>query len=169
MTLENIFNDIASRMIKGLMFHDQLAQVFLFLGMPKYEKAQYDQYREESDRYHDVCHFYGTRSNKLLRAASVGNVEIIPSNWYDYTRMDMSFPTRKQTIKEMFEKWIAWEEETKRLFEVSYCELIELHEVAYADRVLMYIQSADEEIERVRRDYLEMKSTDFDMPSIVSK
>ena len=45
MTVEEIFNKIASHMVEGIMYHDEFAKAYDFLGLYGYAK------------YHDFHHF----------------------------------------------------------------------------------------------------------------
>ena len=41
---------------------------------------------------------------------------IIPDSWYKYTSMDVDASTKRNAIKDLTEKWINWERETKTLY-----------------------------------------------------
>ena len=51
MTIEEIFNKIAAHMIEGIMYHDEFAKVYDFLGLWGYARCQDYHHLEEEQSY----------------------------------------------------------------------------------------------------------------------
>lgn len=77
----NIFKDLSSRMVKGLMIHDQLNQYFLFLNLPGYSMCQKYHYIKESINYQYLNDFYIQNYGKLIPTDAISNPNLIPLEW----------------------------------------------------------------------------------------
>ena len=51
--------------------------------------------------------------NRLVREDNVESVRSIPTSWYNYTRQQVDGATRKQAVKDAFQKWYEWPKQTK--------------------------------------------------------
>lgn len=163
MTTENVFSTLATHMLEGIMFHDQVCQIYMFLGMYGYAALHEKQFIEESCNYRDLVYYYNTRHNKLLRQGEINAKDIIPTSWYEYSQHDVSPPTKQQTVKETFDKWIAWEKGTKKLLENMYSELMVLGEVADAQEISVYLDKVDKELEQAEEEELKLKTVAYDL------
>lgn len=167
MTLEEIFSQIAQHMVVGLMVHSQLNDYFNFLGLKGYSKCHEYHYFEENSNYKKICNYYITHYNKLVLDQPFKNPGIIPTNWLNYTRQDVSIDIRKTATKNGFDKWIQWEKDTKKLYEQYYKELIALNEEAAAFELKKYIIDVDYELAEAEQQLLFLNAMDFSMPDII--
>lgn len=72
-------------------------------------------------------------------------------------------------MREAFEKWYAWEKETKEFYEKQFKILTDNYKIADADKVNELICKVDEELKYVTREMLEYKAVDYDMDYIMFK
>lgn len=169
MTVDEIFSQIATHMIKGLMYHHQLSEYYLFLGLPGYCECHEYHYMEESCTFNKTCQFFLTHFNKLLPLGQARDPEVIPSSWYKYAREDVDTSTRRTGVKTGLEKWVAWETETKNLYEKMYNELTAINEIAAAHYVKELIKDVNEELDHAKEYHLNKKIIDFDMIAIMDE
>lgn len=167
MTVDEIYGQLASHMIKGMMFHEQLANYYDFLGLKGYKRCHEYHYLEETIAYRCLCRYFINHHNKLVPSYDVEDPQAIPQNWYRYTRSDVDITTRINAVKNGVEHWVNWEKETKKLYERMYKELIDIDEVASAMKIKSFICDVDEELKRAERKYIKLKAVDFDMSVII--
>ena len=55
MTIEQVFSRLATRMIGGMMFHEQLMNAYLFMGLPGYAKCHEYHYISETNECFISC------------------------------------------------------------------------------------------------------------------
>ena len=91
---------------------------------------------------------------------------MIPSNWENYTRFQVDNSTRKSAVKEAFEKWYQWENETKMFLESQFKTLAEASKIADADKVNEMICGVDQELKELTRELLSLRAVDYD-PSYI--
>lgn len=169
MTIDEIFTNIAKKMVEGLMFHSQLHDYFLFLGLEGYAESQKYHYFEESANYKRMGCYYLKHFNKIIAESGFTNPRVIPENWAKYTRMDVNMATRKTAIQTGFERWINWEKEVKTSYEQMYNELVALKEIAAAAELQHYIQDVDFELASANQKFLELRSIDFNITDIIDE
>lgn len=169
MTIEEIFSFISARMIEGLMVHSQISDYFCFLGLEGYALCHKYHYFEENSNYRKINHYYLTHYNQLIPDRPFSNPNIIPADWYKYKRQDVDMSVRKASIKAGFEKWVKWEKESKKSYELYYQELLKLNEVAAASELQKYIIDVDNELADAENKLLTLSSIDFDITTIIEE
>jgi len=169
MTLDEIFSELSSHMVKGIMLHSQMASYYDFLQLKGYVRCHEYHFISESNSYRKLNRYYLNHCNKLIHETRVENPEIIPENWYKYSRMDVDIDTKKNAIKTAMNKWISWETETKELFERVYCELLDLNEIATALFIGEFVKDVDEELKWADRECLDLMSVNYDMTYILER
>lgn len=169
MTVNEIFTQLDSHMVEGLMFHAQLSDYFCFLGLTGYQICQLYHYYEENSNYRKLSDYCLKHCDKLITQQSIPNPRVIPESWYQYSRKDVNTSTRKNSIQTGYEKWIQWEADTKKLYEKLYQDLISLDEISIAEEVAKYIRDVDEEHAKAYQKHLELKAIDYNISDIINE
>lgn len=169
MTVEEIFNKIAAHMRKGLMVHDQLASIYGFLNLKGYKKCHEYHFLEETYNYRRFINFYSDVFHKLIINNTVEEPSLIPLNWLKYTKIDVDINTRRTAIKETMKQWVEWEQEAKKLWEISYKELYELGEVYAAQIIQTFLQDTSEELIIAQTKQIYLESDGYDMSFILDE
>ena len=169
MTINEIYQHIISHMIKGMMVHEQMANYYDFLGLQGYKTCHEFHYMEESFAYREVCHYFISHFNMLIQESKFENPNIVPNTWYKYKRGDVDGNTKRQTVKQGFNKWIKWEQDTKLLYEQMYKEMMDLNEIASALFFKKFICDVDKELEEAEQKNLNLKSVDYNITYIMDR
>ena len=172
MPFEEICKLIAQRLLQGCMNHEQFANYYDFIGLKGYKLFLFYYFFEQMHGYRQFMTYYIQHQDRLISdytSESLTSFSILPSNWYDYKREDMDVNTRRSAVKSGIEKYVRWEEDTKKFLEDMYTQAIQQGFVAIGIQIKKYICSVEQEIEKAKITYLELKATDYDMPTIVSK
>lgn len=174
MAVEDICRLIAQRLLQGTMYHEQFANYYNFLGLLGYKTYHEFQFYEQNNNYKEFLTYFINHYDKLIPNAfssdsSLTSFSIIPTNWYEYKRDDMDNNTRRNAVKSGLEKYVRWETQTKKFFEDMYNQSTQIGEVALGLKVKCFIENVDKEIEKAQKEYLEIKATDYDLPTIVTK
>lgn len=167
MTVEEIYSATSEHMLKGMMLHEQLADYYLFLGLCGYKRFHERQYKLESEGYRKLHRYFIEHHHKLIRRPAVSPDDIIPQSWYSHDRFDVDTSTVRKGVKEGLERWVAWERETKMVFEQMYDELVHIGEIASAMFFREYICDVDEELKTAENYWQEKKINDYSIESIM--
>lgn len=162
MELRDIFSEISSHAIKGMMFHDQLASYFGFLSLNGFKKEQEDRFISESMEYRRIMDYFVSHYNQLIPEAEIENPSVIPSGWYGHKREDVDTSTRRSAVKEAYDHWITWERETKSLYEKSVKELHDMGFIAASLAVSSMVASVDHELALAEQKRMELEACDYD-------
>ena len=169
MTVKEIFSELLAHKIKGMMIHEQMANYYHFLGLKGFMKCHECHYFEESLSYRDLCSFYIRKYNMLPSHVDIDDPGMIPDSWFKYERQDVDTNTKRTAVKNGMEKWIAWEKDTKELFERSFMQLYELNDITGAMKIKKMLKDVNKEIECAEQESLNLNSVNFDISYIVSQ
>lgn len=164
-----VFNKISNRMLTGIMFHEQMADYFDFLDLRGLKRMHENQSFKEMGAHRGLHRFVINHCGKLIDDSSIPVVAYIPQSWYNATRTNVDNSTRRQAVKEAFEKWHNLEVETKQIFEESFKELTENGKIMDANKVNELICNVSEELKMLCRKLLEYKSVDYNMAYIMNQ
>lgn len=167
MAIDKVYSKLAAHMIKGMMFHEQLANYYDFLGLEGYKRCHEYHFFCESKSYRLVNRYYINHHNKLIDSEKVEDPQVIPSSWFKYSRQDVDNGTRASAVKSGIESWIEWERSTKKCYEQMYLELIQDEAVASALFIKKLICDVDNELKYAERKYLRLEAVDYDMTVII--
>ena len=167
MTVEEIFNKIASHMVEGIMYHDEFAKAYDFLGLYGYAKCHDFHHFEEELNYRALSHYYATHYFKLLQLEPLKQPELITATWLKYSSQAVDINTKRNAIKELTNKWIVWEQNTKRCYSEMYKALIEIDEVAAALKISKFLSDVDKELHIIQKKLLELEAINYDLTVII--
>ena len=169
MTPEEIFSELSGHMIKGLMIHDQMADYYDFLSLRGYKRCHEYHYKKEMRGYRGLHRYFINHYNRLIEEKRVEDPEAIPASWLRYTRQEVDAQTKRSAIRTGIEKWVAWEKETKALYQKAYRDLIEAKEEAAALFIQKYIEDVDCELKWAERKALELETIDYNLSYIIGE
>lgn len=169
MTADEIFTQLCAHMIEGLMIHDQMASSYGFLNLCGYQKCHEYHYYHESYNYRCLYDYYLSHYHKLVKEAAIENPNIIPPNWYKYTRPDVDANTKRAAVKDLIKKWVDWEKDTKAKLEHAYKELYDLGDISAALKIAYFLNDASKELEYAESKMIDMENIGYDLGAIVNE
>ena len=169
MTVEEIFKNLSTHMIKGVMIHEQMANYYDFLNLHGYKRCHEYHMMKEMCSHRSLCRYYINHYNKLIPEDEFDTPAFIPESWYSHVRQDVDTATIKTSVKTGLVKWVEWERDTKALYQQMYSELIALNEIASAMKVKEFICDVDCELKKAERYLLSKEAVGYDIVMIVSE
>ena len=95
--------------------------------------------------------------------------DVIPQNWYKYTRYDVDSNTKRQAVKDGYKKWLDYEKETKQ-FLVEMAKYLEQIGEREASRKLDYlVDNVEKEIEHAEQKVIALENTNYDINYILQE
>lgn len=169
MTVEEIFQQLSERQIKGVMFHDYLVDYFSFLNLHGYKRMSEYHADHEMKSFRKIHSYFIDHYNKLVPDIRFENTEVIPQSWYEHVKSDVDINTKRTGVRDAFVKWKDWEAGTKKFYEQMYKELCDLGEIASAIMVSKLVEAVDGELKWVCRKYLDLEAADYSMAYILDE
>lgn len=159
---EDVYELINARQITALMFHDKMADMFDFLGLRGFKRMHEYQYFVESAEHRALKRYYLNHHGKLLPDSEVDAISVVPEDWYQYNRMDVTPSIRRQAVQTAFESYLDWEAGTKALYSKMASYLLSWNNVADFNKVNELVKDVDMELKHLERIYLRLKSVEYD-------
>lgn len=166
MTIEEIFSKLISHMEQGVQYHQTLAKAYDFIGLWGFSKCQLYHQFEELQGKQQLQHYYAAHYFKLIQTENLNTPEIIPANWYKYTTQDVDANTKKNAVKDLMTKWVAWERSTKEFYQNMRRELDALNELDAAQRLDKYICDVSHELHNVEKMIIKLETIGYDLITI---
>lgn len=157
-----IFSDINAHMVSGVMLHDQLYQMFLFLRLYKFAKEQKKRYDEETKSRRALNKYYICHRGCMLSDSKVNASSVIPIEWYQKSRYDMQPEDIRKAVNFALSTWCNWEKETKDFYSVSYHKLFDNGFMAEANYVSKLLDDVDNELAEAEDLLLYFEAMNFD-------
>lgn len=167
MDVQSICKEIIARSLQGLMFHDRLISYFEFLNLDGYAMCHKYHYLEESLRYRDFYDFCISFYCKLIPDSDIRPDDVIPASWYNNLQWDVDNDLKKNSINNGFKVWWNWENGTLDFYQQKYKELINLGEIALAERVEVLIADVAQERIEIQKQHLQLRAIDYDLSQVV--
>lgn len=167
MEIAKIFSELSSHLVEGLMLHDQLCSIYLYLGLEGYAECHKYQLLAESVNYRKLQDFFVTRYERMIPESKVTNPQLVDDSFFE--RRDLSPENVKKHIMYALKTWIEWEETSKDLFEKMWTDCIELGEVNAAEFIMALIHDVDSELVRAKSHEAKKIMTDFDLVEIAGE
>lgn len=159
---KEVFSAINAHQVTALMLHDEMADLFDFLGLRGFKRMHEYQYLVESAEHRALKRYYLNHHGMLLPEEEINPVEVIPDDWYQYNRMDVTPVIRKQAVQTAMEQYRAWEADTKELYQKCAAYLLAWKKVADFNKVNDLVKDVDMELKYLERLCIELKAVDYD-------
>ena len=169
MTVEEIYQDLSSHLLTGIMMHEQMSDYFDFLNLHGYKRCHEYHALCEMKSYKKLHKYFINHFNRLIEVDTFSNPDVIPSSWYRYTRQDVDTNTKRNAVKAGIEKWVSWEEETKKKYEKAYTDFMEMGEIVAAKEIACYAHNSAKELKYARRKHLDLVACDYSISYILGE
>lgn len=168
MELQETMDKLASHMVSGMMFHEQMAEYYLFLNLEGYAKCHEYHFLDETCNYRKFCKFYTKHFQRLIHT-KIEVEQYIPESWYKYTRLDADKSTVQSSVKSGLEMWVDWERKTKKMYEEVYAQLVEANEVDAAIYIGKLVKCVSNELEKVEAYLIKKNIVDYNISDILAE
>ena len=168
MTTEEVFSMLDARGIKGMMFHQQMADYFDFLNLRGYKRLHEYRFLSESAELRGLHRYYINHYNRLIPQRDPGDPKAIPDSWYRYSRQDVGPADKKKFILSAFHDWVEWETETKKIYEDAWNALCSNKDYAAVNKISKCLADVDMELKKATRMCITLKDVDADLDYVLT-
>lgn len=164
----SIFARINAHLIEGIMFHDQMYELYLFIRLYSFASLHKKQYFSESKTRKRLNKYFITHRNMLIEETKLNTSSIIPVEWYSKDRFSITPDDVRKATMYSVSSWVEWEKRTKELYTEGYNKLMELGFAAEADFILSIIRDVDEELAYAESLQLRLEAIGYDVIEILA-
>lgn len=159
---KDVFSAINARQIRALMFHSEMADMMGFLGLDGFQAMHDYQFLSESAEHRKTKNYFLARHKRYLPDEEVDAFDIIPDDWVNYTKADVTPAIRRQYLQKGMEHYYNWESETKELYCAAAHYLLDWGMVSDFNRVNDLVKDVCCELGCVTKLHLDLKAVDYD-------
>ena len=94
---------------------------------------------------------------------------VIPQNWYKYTRYDVDANTKRNAVRDGFKKWLDYEKETKQFLTEMVKKLEQADDRETARKLDYLIDHVEKEIETAEEKMMALENSGYDMNYILQQ
>lgn len=165
-TCTEIFSEILSRQVFAMMFHDQMAVYFDFLGLCGFKRMHEYQYFSETVAYRCTERFFISHHNEIALVGATHNPGMIPTDWLRHNRFDVTAAIKKRSVKEAFEEYREWEQNTVEALSTYIKALKDKGMPEDANFIEGILEETSKELKCLEGMMLKMNSVEYDLKSI---
>ena len=115
---------IGERLLAGVMFHNEMTDLFHFIGLKNFYKWQKCQMDEELKHLEKFKCYVLKYHHRLLNLSQAQQPEkLIPSDWYDRSALEITQGDIVNILIAAMDHYVDWERQTKTLLYQEYAEL----------------------------------------------
>jgi hypothetical protein len=163
MTCEEVYEEIDKLQKTAMSFHKNMADYFDFLGLMGFKRVHEYHYLKECIQNRRIERYYINHHNELLGEDEVKEEDIIPNDWYKYTRFDVTSSIKQKAIKSALDDYRNLVKNMKEKYSEYVNDLYEMNEVADANLISKLVEYKDRELKCVDRMMIKLNGTDYDM------
>ena len=150
------------------MFHDEMIRYYDFLGLEKCKQRHLQSYYSETDGYRRLCSYYMASHDRFIPETPMDRPAVIPSEWYRYAKTDVDNNTKMSAVKTGINRWVAWETETKELYERIVKELHYMGNIADAYFVTGFVIDVNDELHEAKKTLADLKAANYDLAVVIN-
>lgn len=144
MNVMDIISTAVRHMVEGLMFHDQMMQFFLYMGLPGLARLQEKRYLSESKAMARLQRYAVQAYGTIPSDSGTNARDYIPSTWRDSPRNLVDL-RGMENARVALETWEGWEADTCKLYGQLYFQAGEIRDAAASETLAELVRDADKE------------------------
>ena len=165
---KELYSNLNTHQITALMFHDEMTDLFDFLGLEGFKQMHEYQYLSESINHRALKKYYMNQYGMLLPDDQIDSIDVIPSDWYQHNRMAVTPGVRRQAVQRAMEQYKDWESYTKDLYQKCASHLLNWGKISDFNEINCYIKDVDEELKNLESLCVELKAVGYEDTYMVS-
>ena len=166
--MEGQYEKAITRILDGVMFHEQMMLYYNFLGLNGYSICHKYHYLSELNSYNSVLEYYINKYNKLIVVKPNTDTDIIPSSWYKFTKSDVEVSNIRSGVKTGLTKWLEWESGTLEVLKEVYIDVCK-EDITFGVLLQVLMSDVEDEIKAINESTIRNKATDYDVILMMSE
>lgn len=158
-----IYAEVDKHMTTALMFHANMSDYFNFIGLHGFKRKHEYQYFCESIGKRKLHRKVLDVHNKLIPIKGHDKLEVVPTDWYKHTRMDIDDSVLAKFVRTALKQYKEWEEQTKEFYETVCCVFYEKGELIDYNLMMCYLEDVQKELKKIYRLCEELNGTGYDV------
>lgn len=166
MAAQDVAGAVCDRLVGGMMFHSDHADLCRLLGVEWLAKLHEDGYLHDS-KAHAKVRRQTIRHVGLLASAGRQERTRTLDQWRGRRMSDVQPDARSIALRDAMRDWCDWEESAADTYRTAYSRLLSCGCMSLAEESKELAVETEEELSRARAIWAEMDACGFDMPHVM--
>lgn len=166
MSVEDIFKEIVARQAYCMMYHNQMANYFDFLGLMGLKRLHEYNYFRESFYVRILNRYYVNHHMKLLTEKEISSPNAIPDTFFVNRRDDVTESDKVKYTKEAMLYYQKLEKETKDVYSIYAKALMDKGHMKDYECISEILSCSAEELKTINRYIIDYNGVGYDMSYI---
>ena len=145
MAASDVLGTVCDRLVGGMMFHSDYADLCMFMGFKRLRKLHEDGYADDSKMHRKVRRMCLRMTNELPAQGRQDRGRIL-DRWRSKSRLDVPCEERIAALKEALRDWADWERDTSEIYDDAAKRLWDMGECHMSGTISEMARSAAEEM-----------------------
>ena len=145
MAASDVLGAVCDRLVGGMMFHSDNADLCMLLGFKRLRKLHEEGYASDSRAHRKVRTMCLRMTNELPAQGRQERGRIL-DRWRSKSRVDIPHDERIATLKEAVRDWADWERDTAEIYDDAAKRLWDMGECHMSHVIAKMARSASEEM-----------------------
>ena len=166
MAATDVLGTVCDRLVGGMMFHSDHADLCRLMGF------------ENLAKLHDDGFLHDSKAHSRVRRMALRHTGLVVPNgrqdrthtldrWHGVKRMDVSCEQRRDAIRDAMCDWCEWEESAAATYNAAYRRMLDCGHMALARLMEELATDTEDELAHARQMSVEMAASGWDMPYIL--
>jgi hypothetical protein len=148
MATQDVLATVADRLVGGMMFHADHADICMYLGYRKLAGMHEDGFEHDSSCYREVHRLGIEYLGLIVKGGRQERNHAVDA--YSENRNAVSQDVRMAAVKDAMAEWIDWEAATATILKSAYKRLWDAGEMSLAKAVLKMVRDTESELAEAR-------------------
>ena len=166
MAAQDVMGAVCDKLVGGMMFHSDHADLCRLLGVEWLARAHEDGYLHDSKAHAKMRRKYIRHVGMMASAGRQERTRTL-DQWRGRRMADVQCDTRPIALRDAMRDWCEWETGAADTYRTAYQRLLSCGHMALAEEARELAVETEDELSRARAMWVEMDACGFDMPHVM--
>ena len=158
----DVLGEVADRLVEGMMFHSDHADLMCFIGLRGLKRYHECGYHDDAKMFRKVHRMGVKYCGKLVPNGDQRSIDVL-APYMTYTQGEMDAKGKRDALMNSMQAWVSYEEETVKVYSRAARDLWGMGESTLWEKVFQLQKKAEHELALAMKLHHEMQACDYDM------
>lgn len=166
MAVQDVLGAVCDRLVGGMMFHSDHADLCRFLGVEWLARLHDDGFLHDS-KAHCKVKMMAVRLTDMMVSSGRQERTHALDQWRGMRTTDVTCDKRNQGIADAMDDWCEWEESAASTYRTAYSRLVSMGQMVLADEMRRLAKDTERELAEAKSLRLEMRACGYDIAHVM--
>ena len=162
----DVLGVVCDRLVGGMMFHSDHADLCRFMGFENLAKLHEEGYLHDSKAHARVRRMALVHTETIAPGGRQDRTHTL-DRWQGVKRKDVTCEQRKTALCDAMCDWLEWEQSAASVYQTAYRRMLDCGNMTLASLMEELAIDTEKELAHARQMHAEMAASGWDMPYIL--